>query len=507
MKNFLFGLLGLASIVAMSAWLIPTDQHLDISFAHGVASGDPLSDRVIIWTRTSTAQEADQPIVDWQISKAADMSNPLQAGKIISTYQTDHTVKIDVVGLEPATTYYYQFACEGKTSPIGRTKTLPHDSVEEVQLAVVSCSNYEWGFFNPLAALAKRENIDAVLHLGDYIYEYGPGGYGDTTIGRIHQPPHEIITLHDYRMRYAQYRRTEGFRRVHQQHPFINIWDDHEITNNSYVEGAENHQPEEGDYYRRREAARRAYYEWMPIREAEGQVLYRHFNFGSLLDLLMLDERLAGRTVQVDSISDPSFADSTRTMLGEDQKAWFFQQLDQSKATWKVIGNQVIFSDLRFDLIFPDRPLNLDAWDGYPHEKKQLIHHFQQQQIDNLIFVTGDTHCSWAFETPSSLEDYQSQGSESLVAVEFGTTSISSGNYNEYTSLDTTLQVQQVYQQSNPHLKYVNLHEHGYLLLKLRPEEAIAEWYYSESLRSFSDAERLGKRIKVAAGSRTLELE
>jgi len=473
-------------------------QSASVSFDYGVASGDPLSDQVIIWTKVTSADKKAK-MVTYKIATDPDMKNVFQTGATIAIADNDHTLKVDVKGLKPANTYYYQFECEGIQSIIGRTKTLPSGSVDQVNLAIVSCSNFEWGYFNPLAALAKRDSIDAVLHLGDYIYEYQISGYGDTTIGRKHEPPHEIISLQDYRTRYAQYRSTPSFQKVHQMHPFISVWDDHEIANDSYVEGAQNHQAEEGDYQDRKAAARKAYFEWMPIR-GEAETVYRKFQFGELVDLLMLDERLAGRTKPVESKEDSSYQDADRTMLGSEQKEWFFKELKNSKAQWKVIGNQVIFSDLRFGEIFPKRPLNLDAWDGYPYEKKSIIEFIKSNQVDNVIFTTGDTHCSWAFETPTSLEDYQKEGAAANVAVEFGTTSISSGNYDEYTTMDTVQYAQSIYTKNNPHLKYVNLHDHGYLLLRMRKEISIAEWYYVPGLRTPSDEEKLGKRIKVEAG-------
>lgn len=484
-------------------YFLPSDQSFhgtpEVAFEHGVASGDPLSKQVIIWTKV-TADGSQRLPVSYQVSMDPEFAEVQQKGISITSDDQDYTVKVDLRNLQPATTYYYQFECFGVKSPIGRTRTLPEGDIDQIQLAVVSCSNYEWGYFNPLASLALRDSIDAVLHLGDYIYEYQISGYGDTTIGRIHEPPHELISLEDYRTRYAQYRSTAGFQAVHQQHPFITVWDDHEISNDSYVDGAENHQEEEGDYKTRRNAAKKAYYEWMPVRENKG-ALYRNFNFGNLVDLIMLDERLAGRTAPVDSLDDPTFQDSTRTMLGEAQRTWFFEQLKSSKATWKVIGNQVIFSDLRFGEVFPNRPLNLDAWDGYPYEKKTVIDFIQKNELQNIIFTTGDTHCSWAFDTPSDLEAYKEKGKAAVVAVEFGTTSISSGNYDEYTTIDTVRQVEQLYLKNNPHLKYVNLSEHGYLLLRINAEATTAEWHYTEGgLRQASDKERLAKKVKVLAG-------
>ncbi|MEO1261911.1 MAG: alkaline phosphatase D family protein [Bacteroidota bacterium] len=471
-------------------------------FYHGVASGDPLPNAVIIWTRVtpSAVQEVE---VSWEVALDQDFKQVVQSGKTNTDESKDYTVKVDVTGLQPNTVYHYHFKAFGNKSMTGRTKTLPTNDPGQVQLAIVSCSNYEAGYFNALGRIAERSDLDAVLHLGDYIYEYGVGGYGDTALSRKNLPTQEIVSISDYRTRYALYRLDPDFQKAHQRHPFITIWDDHEITNNSYVDGAQNHQPEEeGDYNVRKSVARQAYYEWLPIREKKE--LYRKFEYGNLVDLLMLDERLAGRQMQADSINTPAYRDSTRTMLGDVQVDWFLQNLKESEAVWKVVGNQVIFSDLSFEKIFPNRPKNMDAWDGYPFEKKKIIDFLKDGGIQNTIWVTGDTHCSWAFETPTSIEGYLADSVAAVVAVEFGTTSISSSNYDERTSMDTVKMVEGLYLQDNPHLKYVDLSQHGYLLLTLTPEAATAEWWYVDTIKEPSSAESLAQRLQVMKDGKTL---
>ncbi len=262
-------------------------------FYHGVASGDPLPDRVVIWTRVTPDDSLSRIVVKWEISESPDFSTLIQHDTLSTTPLKDYTVKVDVTGLQPGTFYYYRFHALNATSPAGRTKTAPVSMPDSLKFAVVSCSNWEWGYFNAYARIAEKE-LDAVIHLGDYIYEYGTGRYGDTTIGRINIPRHEIVNLKDYRTRHSLYRLDEGLRAMSAAHPLIAIWDDHEVANNSYTEGAENHQPEkEGDYATRKNAARQAYYEWLPIRE--GETHYRSFSFGELAHLIMLDERLEGR--------------------------------------------------------------------------------------------------------------------------------------------------------------------------------------------------------------------
>lgn len=462
-------------------------------FYHGVASGDPLADRVIIWTRV-TPEEALQKIeVKWDVATDASFSTILKSDTLSTSPRRDYTVKVDVTGLQAGTTYFYRFTALGSTSEIGKTKTLPPNP-EQVKLAVVSCANWEWGFFTPYGKIAERNDIDAVVHLGDFIYEYGTGKYGDTTIGRINVPKHELITLADYRLRYSQYRLDKGLHDVSTRIPMIAIWDDHEIANNSYVEGAQNHQPDEGDYVARREAARQAYYEWIPIRE--GARHYRSFSFGKLADLIMLDERLAGRQKPVDSLSDPTLESEKRTMLGEEQVEWMENQLSTSHATWKVIGNQVILSDMNLKPIFPQMPRNFDSWDGYPAEKKRLKKFIVDKKINDLIFVTGDAHSSWAIEAATDVgKTYKP------FAVELVTTSVSSANGNEYAPDDSVKKREQQMLSLNPHLKYLNNRDHGYLLLTLTSRKAIAEWWFVETVRLPETKEYVGKSVTIEEGS------
>ena len=473
----------------------------------GPASGDPLSDAVIIWTRVTPEFEA-QVEGSWKVAKDKAMEDVVQSGEFTTSVDQDYTVKVDVKGLDVDSYYYYQFEALEKKSPIGRTKTAPKDSTDQVQFAVVSCSNFEAGFFNAFGRIADLEDVDAVLHLGDYIYEYEVGRYGDTTLGRHHLPNKEIVVLQDYRTRYSQYRLEEDFQKAHQMHPFITIWDDHEITNNAYQTGAENHQPEEeGEFSIRKSVASQAYYEWMPIRENDAEQLYRSFDYGSMVDLIMLDERLAGRSQQVDSISQENFRSPERSMLGAEQLAWFKKQLEESDAQWKIIGNQVIFSKLDISALGWRGVINTDAWDGYPAEQEAIIEFIKSNEIDNIVFVTGDTHRAWAFEVPESIEAYK-YDSNATVAVEFGTTSISSANTDEYTPVDSTIMIEQrsMDPAHNPHMKYNNQRDHGYILLSLNAEEATAEFRVVNTIRERASGEKVDQVARVKSGSHQISL-
>ncbi len=475
-------------------------------FYHGVASGDPLPDRVIIWTRLTPSQKGESFPVKWIIAKDEALTEVVNEGIINAHSNRDFTIKIDVLGLEADQFYYYQFVEKGKKSVLGRTKTAPKRATDKVKLAVISCTNYEAGYYNALANLAKQDNLDAIIHLGDYIYEYEPGGYGNEELDRQHIPAKELLTLEDYRTRYSQYRLDKDFQEVHKLHPFIAIWDDHEIANNAYTNGAKNHQAEEGDYLKRRQAAQQAYYEWLPIRENAGGQLYRKITMGKLADILLLDERVAGRSAPVEKTDDKNYTSEERSMLGKQQYQWLTKSLSSSEARWKVIGNQVIFSDFDYSKVRPERPTNLDAWDGYPAEKKKLIEFVQERQIDNLVFVSGDTHCSWAFEVPSSAAAYRKNPTKETVAIELGTPSVTSSNYDEYRSVSETKEAEEIYKTENPHLKYVNLRNHGYLLLEITEKSILASYNYVETVDKRSSVENKGGQVRIDSGTKKLTL-
>ncbi len=297
-------------------------------FRHGVASGDPLADRVILWTRVTPKSPTGSQTVSWQIARDAKFARIVSRGELQTGAARDFTVKVDAMGLDPGTAYYYRFESMDARSAIGRTRTLPPAGVSRIRLGVVSCSNLPQGYFNAYSCLAKRADIDAVLHLGDYFYEYQNAQYGDgTKLGRIPAPNKEIIALQDYRERHAQYKADPDSQEIHRQHPFIVTWDDHEIANDTWAGGAQNHNPEkgEGDWWVRRSAAAQAYYEWMPIRE-DAQTLtprvYRTFRFGDLATLFMLDTRLVGRDEQVSREDVKGLEAPRRSILGAAQEHW-----------------------------------------------------------------------------------------------------------------------------------------------------------------------------------------
>ncbi len=280
-------------------------------FTHGVASGDPLSDRVILWTRLLPGNGHHSKVrCDWQVATDADFKQIVSSGSAATSAQQDYTVKVDATGLSPNSHYFYRFSGEGVVSSVGQTRTLPVGDVAEFRLGVASCSNYPQGYFNAYRDMANTA-LDLVLHLGDYIYEYAEGVYANATatdkLGRNVEPSNEILSIEDYRMRYGLYRTDADLQAVHARHPFICVWDDHELCNDSWIEGAENHNEAEGDFFARAKAARQAYHEWMPIRTAaagDQAPIYRSFKLGNLADLIMLDTRQHGRVRPLDYATD-----------------------------------------------------------------------------------------------------------------------------------------------------------------------------------------------------------
>ncbi|MGE0741570.1 MAG: alkaline phosphatase [Hyphomonadaceae bacterium] len=277
-----------------------------VAFNHGVASGDPLQDRVVIWTRVTPDNAGPVP-VRWIVARNRELSDVVKTGVVETTEARDYTVKADVSGLRPGAPYFYGFRAGQAQSAVGATKTLPRGRVDEAKLAVVSCASYPHGFFNAYDALAQRDDVDVVIHLGDYIYEYGLAGYGGevgTQLGRVPAPEVECTRIEDYRARHAQYKAQPQLQAVHAMAPWIVVWDDHETANDSFTTGAENHQPNEGEWANRKRAALQAYYEWMPIRDpGQGrafEAINRAFQYGDLFTLIMLETRLLARTEPLD---------------------------------------------------------------------------------------------------------------------------------------------------------------------------------------------------------------
>jgi len=452
--------------VACSQTGIGSDAASDLVFLHGIASGDPDSTSIVIWTRVSNAD--GQTEVDWRVATDESFQNIVARGQYMTDANRDHTVKVVVDNLGPGEEYFYQFEVDGNQSPTGRTKTLPTGHVDELVLAVATCSRFSFGFFNAYEVIANDPSVDLVVHLGDYIYEYGPEGYGGPTgrrIGRNHEPPHETLTLADYRQRHAQYKTDLGSKAMHARHPLIVIWDDHETANDPWMGGATNHQDDEGNWITRRDASLQAFYEWLPIRDPQQggarEEYWRHYKFGDLASLITLESRHTGRSEQIhiadylDDINNRAdtqkFIDTVvgapdRSILSGKMKKFLAEELAESvraNRRWRIIGNQSVmarriapnlddpfFATLRNDLDDSARkkldsatelgsralPTDLDSWNGYPVAREHFYQISKDAGARDLLVLSGDSHCYWQNEL------YDDAG-ESM-GVELGSTGI-----------------------------------------------------------------------------------
>lgn len=476
----------------------------DAVFRHGVASGDPLADRVMLWTRV-TVPDASSVLVRWVLASDPKLSQVVARGEGPTGAARDFTVKVDVTGLEPGTPYYYRFEAAGAQSPVGRTRTLPAAGVARVRLGVVSCSNYPFGYFNAYAALARRADLDAVLHLGDYIYEYANRQYGDgTALGRVPDPDKEMVALADYRARHAQYKADADSQAVHRQHPFIVVWDDHELTNDTWWGGAQNHNPErgEGDWMARRNAAVRAYFEWMPIREdaqSLGPRIYRTLRFGDLVDLVMLDTRVVGRDQQALRDDVAAIESAERSLLGRAQEDWLDGELAESKRAgtrWQVLGQQVMFA--------PQTPpgapaANADSWDGYRHSRNRVFEMVGRHRLDSFAVLTGDVHSAWAYDLPRRPFDaYDPDTGRGSMGVELVGTSVTSPS-TLGAGPDGEKQLAGLVA-SRPHLHYVDGRYRGYYVLDLTRERLQADYFTMTTIQDRTSDERFVKGFAAPAG-------
>jgi alkaline phosphatase D len=520
-----------------------------VNFAHGVASGDPLADRVILWTRVS-ATGTDDLEAEWTMATDSAFTQGVTTGSVRFGAASDFTVKVDVTGLAANRAYYYRFTCRGVTSPVGRTKTLPTGTVARARFAVFSCTNYPTGLFNVYSDAAKFDDIDVGLHLGDYIYEYAASGYASqdaAALGRVSQPANEIITLTDYRRRYQQYRTDPDLQAVHARIPFITVWDDHELANDAWTGGAENHTPgTEGLWLGRRQMAIQAYHEWMPIRvpdAARPDRIYRSFDFGNLLSLHMLDTRVIGRDKQLAYASyvnaDRSFnaaaftadvANPARQLMGAEQTTWLQGQMTKSTATWQILGQQVLMARMNLPapmvlgtvgyptyfaiaakvqagtaltaqeqqlLATTPVPYNLDAWDGYQAARETVLN-MARTLNKNLISLAGDTHNAWA----SDLLDTSGRA----VGVEIGVPSVTSPGFETYfPTINPTVVASGMETLIGP-LQYAETISRGFVVLTVTPTETKAEYRYVDTIKARTYTARVGKTLRTLPGAANRKL-
>jgi len=468
-RGFLGGAISSAAIAGCGDDSDTTPEESPV-FLHGVASGDPLGDRVILWTRVTSAEAEVE--VAWLIATDPELQDVVASGTVETNADVDFTVKLDVDGLSPATTYYYRFDAEGDSSPVGRTRTIDDASPKQLRLGVVSCASYAHGYFHVYRRIAERLDLDAVIHLGDYIYEYADDEYGAV---RKYEPAHEIITLEDYRTRYAHYRKDPDLAEAHRQHPFFTVWDDHELANNSWSGGAENHdEATEGPFADRKAAAAKAYAEWMPIRLSEPGKIYRNIRFGDLVDLFLLDTRIWGRDEQAIDKDDPSVDDPDRTLLGAEQEAWLAEGLTQSTAKFKIIGQQVMVAPLPVDAL-----TNTDQWDGYPAARQRFYDVLTAGQVENVVVLTGDIHSTWAADLVPDGVVYDPATGAGAVAVELVVPAVSSPGVP-----DIFAELAGDILQDFPHFKLIDLTKRGYLVLDVTPERTQGAYYHLDSVET-----------------------
>ncbi len=485
-------------------------------FAHGVASGDPAIDSVVLWSRVSTG--AATPVqVEWAICADAALLQVVQRGVMTASADADFTTKVVATGLTAGTTYYYVFFIAGSgRSVVGRTRTLPAQ-LDHARLVFTSCANYQNGYFSAYRAIAQRSDLDVWIHVGDYIYEYKAGDYADANLmsTRAHLPANEAITLADYRGRYAQYHTDPDLQEIHRQHPLIIVWDDHEFADNAYKDGAANHMPAtEGDWAVRKRAAAQAYLEWLPTRVPPADPvpkIFRTFQFGDLFDLIMLDTRIIARDKQAgddvspddggSGVGNPAlWSDPNRHIIGPEQENWLFNEFNQSQtrgARWRLIGNQVIFSQVRdprmpvaSDPMMSRNILYSDFWDGYQADRDGVIDYILSHGIQNVVFMTGDIHSSWAFEISKNPFDpavYNPDAGLNACSIELVGTAVTSQALEDdpLAAVAATLLRGD---DGNPHLKYVELTKKGYVLVDLTPDRLQAEWWYVNQYKMPGDA-------------------
>lgn len=494
MRFFLVFLLSITTLVGVEAQSIFHSEIIDLArgtgseFPFGVASGDPGPDRILLWTKVLPENLTDTVEVQWTIATDTLLKDVVGGGSLSTGAASAFTVQLEQQGLEPSTTYFYCFYTATDTSAIGRTRTAGTND-EDLRFVVASCANYQMGYFNAYRDIARQTDIDAVLFLGDYIYEYGTR---DNAI-RPHIPGHEILSLQDYRSRYAQYRLDPDLMEAHRLHPFITIWDDHEFANDSYVSGAQNHQQEEDDWEKRKENARKAFFEWIPVKRQPGtNRVYRYLSYGNMADLFMIDGRVEGRSDPIADYNDPLRYDTARTMLGAEQRQWLINGLENSQAHWRVLVNDVMFAPMDLGQIAKERRFNMDAWDGFVADRNSILDVVGADSVRNFVVVTGDIHTAWGIELtkePTDATTYDRKTGMGLFGAEFVTPSISSPNLDEMRGkLAAKLSVPYIKNRKrNPHLHYLNTMDHGYMLVELTKDEAKATWIYVQSVKKPTD--------------------
>lgn len=523
---------GVGGLILPGGWATAQVLSAARGFTHNVASGEPDRDSVLLWTRF--VSDAASAKVAVEMSDSESFARIISGGEMITGSWRDWTVKITVDGLMPGRRYFYRFTGpDGSKSPVGRTKTLPVGAAANFAIGVFSCSNLPVGAFNAYAHAAARDDIDLVLHLGDYFYEYKRGGYpADNPRWDLIMPQTEIVSLADYRLRYQSYRADPDLQALHNRHPMLHSPDDHESTNDSWEGGAQNHQQDEGDWNARRSAALQAYREWMPIDDMP----YKAYDIGGLATLFRTETRLLARS-QPSEVA-PLFAnmdvpaalakfkagewrDPAKTMMGTTQESWLAHGLRASVAArkpWQVVGVGTIVGEMfvppeAMGWLAPDAdprarryvqagtalakagiPFNMDNWSGYPAARARMLKAAQAAKA-NLVILSGDSHNAWAF-------DLKNDGRRA--GVEFAGHAVTSPGYESSSKADPA-DVSAAFVRSCPEMRWCDTSRRGYMRLALTPTAATNEWVFMQTIASRSTATQGSHRMRVRPGTATLE--
>jgi len=486
-------------------------------FRHGIASGDPLQDRVILWTRITAADHADIE-VKWEVAEEDGFHDLICEGTSMAVAENDYCVHVDPDGLQPGCRYYYRFHALGETSPTGRTQTLPPQDTNHVRFVQTSCAKFNAGYFNAYARMADHDDIDFVLHLGDYIYEASntpPAGQTPgADIGRPFEPLYECKTLADYRMRYNQYRRDPDVQKMHSLLPIIPIVDDHEFADGAWRGGADVHdEAKDGPWTARLASCFRARWEWLPIRPpdpADPGRVYRKVQFGGLADLILINTR----THRDQPVPPPDMYSESRTTLGPDQREWLFHEFEHSSAKWRLLGNSSIISTtwredlpeecrlalLKTKLIAADaQGSDYDQWDGYPFERKLLLDLMRKHPLGNNIVLSGDIHVCMVIE----LKENPFAPVDQPVGIEFINTSLTSQNLDDkmkWGYRTRSLTHENAITRAFPHILWCDLDSHGYNIVDVTPDRVQVEYWLVDTVLERTEKERLDAVWRVNSG-------
>lgn len=521
------GLLGLTGAATPALGVKPR------GFSHGIASGEPGADRVLLWTRYLTGQDT---LIRWELAHDEAFARIAAHGEASASPASDCCVKVWARGLRPGQWYHYRFiAPDGTRSVTGRTRTLPAGKVARYRMAVFSCSNLGFGFFNAYAHAAQAGEFDLAVHLGDYFYEYQRGDYpsAQQVVAGREAPLDEAATLEGYRERFRTYRSDPDLQRLHQVLPMVAMWDDHETANDTWQKGAENHQPGEGGFAARKALSEQAYREWMPVSDA----YYTGYEIGRLATLFKLESRHLARSRQLDlntlftqaapGAAEAAYAEfrsgawqaADRTLLGAGQEAWLARGLAASVRAgkpWQVLAQEVVMGQLEMgDTLLSAMPpatpgwlkqrlranvaaghvgvpYNMDAWDGYPAARARLFDAALAADA-NLVVLSGDSHNAWAFDL-----DHHDQP----VGVEMGGHSVTSPGAEGSIPWLSPADLARDTVARNRQLKWCDTARRGYMAVELTPASATSEWRFMATVRQPGTQLAGTRRMTVLSGRR-----